>query len=190
MRELLPLFGKKLSQGSNFCLPVSAAGGVALRMHSFGEYVQNGFKVGPNYCRPAGAGSAELDRRRRQARPLRGRRPEQVVDGLQRPWARSLDLLRVPPEPDAARGGLPRAGSPRPVGHRHRTTLSPNANHDRRLHPQRRQPANRQRRNITAPVLQPVELRLQSRLGTRFLGPVPPGDRIQRRRPRRLGRRL
>ena len=50
--------------------------------------------------------------------------------------------------------------------------------------------ADRQRPVHRGAVLQPVELRLQPQLGTRFLGPVPPGDRIGRRQPGCLGRGL
>ena len=39
-------------------------------------------------------------------------------------------------------------------------------------------------------VLQLVELRIQSQLGTRLLGPIPPGDRIGYRQPECLGRGL
>ena len=40
----------------------------------FKEYVQNGFKVGPNYCQPAAPVAQTVDRRRRQARANRRRR--------------------------------------------------------------------------------------------------------------------
>ncbi len=43
---------------------------------------------------------------------------------------------------------------------------------------------------ITPTVLQPMGLRVQPQLGAGLLGPIPPGDRIERREPGRLGGRL
>ena len=79
------------------------------------------------------AGCPRLDRRRRPAGANRLRRPEPLVDRVQRPGARYADLLRLPSEPDLARGGLPGAARPGPNWESPPGRSSAVANDDRQL---------------------------------------------------------
>ena len=111
---------------------------------SWREYVHNGFKVGPNYRKPPAPVAKDWidadDQRVRTA----VRRPEQMVDGLQRPGARFPDLLRLPAEPVAARGGDASAASAGPARHRRGESVAANANSHRGLQVERAQQANGQ----------------------------------------------
>ncbi len=98
------------------------------------EYVHNGFKVGPNYCHARSRGRRELDRRDRQARADRFRRPEPVVAGLQRPRAQRPSPRRLRTKPHAARSRISRAGSASPIGDHRRQPLPAAAIRVRKLH--------------------------------------------------------
>ena len=76
------------------------------------DYVQNGFKVGPNYSSPA----APVECNWIDASDTRIRTDS---DDLSKWWTvfndpvlDGLIWMRLPSEPDVARGGLARAGSP------------------------------------------------------------------------------
>src|SRR5262245_26023863 len=100
-----------------------------------------------------------------------------MVEGVQRPGARCLDLHGVSPESHAARGGLPDSASPGTVVDRPGRVLSAESKPDGQLHTFWSQQANGSgsgRRRVRTTVLRPVGLWFQSRLGARLLGPVPP----------------
>ena len=158
---------------------------------SVSEYVQNGFKVGPNYSPPPAPVAkdwidADDVRVRRQSDDL-----SQWWAVFQRSHARCPRLLRLPAESVPAGGRLPRAGSAGADVDRRGEPLPANAGDDGRLYPQRAQPRDCQQLVHREAVVPPVGLRLQPQLGTRLLGPAPAGGRIRFRHPGRLrGREL
>ena len=90
---------------------------------SLSDYVHNGFKVGPNYCKPNApvaehwidAADIHVADRSRKSLPL--------VDRLPRSQTRRIGRLCVSPEPDAARSGLSDSSGPSHAGHRRRRHL-------------------------------------------------------------------
>ena len=146
------------------------------------EYVHNGFKVGPNYSPPAAPVAQHwIDDADKRVR-TNGDDLSQwwtvfndpVLDtSICRAYQQNLTLREAGCRVLQARAQLGIA-----TGQIFPQTQTMTG----RLHAQCHQRANRQRPVHTEAVLQPMELRFQSQLGTRFLGPVPPGDRIELRR--------
>ena len=112
---------------------------------SLREYVQNGLKVGPNYCAPSApvaqnwidSGDSHVQSRYEDLSKWWSR--------LQRSGLGRSCLLRLSPKSALARSRHTRVASPGRIGHCHRTALPPIANHDRLLHAQCREPRNPQR---------------------------------------------
>ena len=137
------------------------------------EYIHNGFKVGPNYCRPpAPAAENWID-----AADVRVRNEN---DDLRRWWTVFNDPVLNALVCDAYLQNLTlrqagcRVLQARPAGHRRRQLLPANATGDRRLPALRGQHGSSQPLERPLAVLLAVDLRVHPRLGARLLGPVPP----------------
>ncbi len=140
----------------------------------FKEYIHNGFKVGPNYCRPpAPAAENWID-----AADVRIRNEN---DDLTRWWAVFDDpeLNALVREAYLQNLTLRQAGcrvlqAHRRASHRRRQLLSANATGNRQLPALRGQHGGSQPHERPLAVLLAVDLRVHPRLGARLLGPVPP----------------
>ena len=151
------------------------------------EYVQNGFKVGPNYCRPPAPVAPDwID--------AADKRLRRDGDDLSKWWTvfndpvldnliccayhQNLTLRQAGCRILKARAQLGIA-----VGELFPQTQTMTGDYTRNA-------VSREIANVQfayQAVLQPMGLRVQPQLGAGLLGPIPPGDRIERREPGRLG---
>ena len=145
-------------------------------------------KSGPNYCPPGAAGRRHLDRRRRQAGPHRSGDlsrwwevfNDPVLNGLvYDAYHQNLTLREAGFRVLEARAQLAIS-----IGNIFPQTQTASGI----LHPQRGERRDseqhlRLRNSGHAALFQPVGFRVQPWLGARFLGPLPPRDRVE---PRQL----
>ena len=136
------------SRASNSYAIIAILASLCCGCTSVTDYVHNGFKVGPNYGRPAApvaedwidAGDARVVHDETEQTQWWGTFHDPALD--------SLDLHCLSSKPDAPRGRLPHSRSPRPARNRHRKSLSANAKRHRQSTSARRSASARPRPRI------------------------------------------